>query len=70
MEKCKINISNHPLKRSVERGVDFETIMKIIENGNDIKGKYKYRKYRKLGKIVVSFIQKPCNIFVVTILRG
>ncbi len=69
MEKCKIHMKGHPLKQSLDRGIGPETINKIVREGNDIRGKYKNHKYRKLGKIEVSFIPKVCNIFLITAMR-
>ncbi len=68
-KECKINPSRHCLKRSLERGIEIETIEKVIKEGNEIRGKYPNNKYRKLGKIEAAFVPRVCNIFVVTVMR-
>jgi hypothetical protein len=69
MQNCKIHIRGHAQEKRLERGIEKEIVKKIINEGNDIKGKYRNRKYRKLGNIEVSYVPKPCNIFIVTVIK-
>ena len=66
---CKLHMSTHSVEQSIQRGIEFDVIEKIVKTGNDVKGKHSNRKYRKMGTITIPFIPKICNLFIITVLR-